>query len=146
MRVLSVAEIKVDVARYTYRLKNSEEGLVRDINHESRNDETISFTFDVKGLSQIVLRNASTILNTGDQKIYFNYKDRGSLSSVHFENDEYIWVVLDVKAFMDDCLEAYLDLVVLNRIQTLTENDRKRVRDTLDKKEIIDEFDEEEDD
>lgn len=104
-----ISTIIVDTKKYHYILKPDG---TRDIDTERAVTEQLTFQFNTNSLRKIIMRDNPSILRVDDKELYFDYSHRNGmilLTGIHFENTEYIWMVIGFSKFLNDCQEAYVN-------------------------------------
>lgn len=137
-----VSSIVVKTKRYPYKL--NKDG-TRNINKEFSKDEDFEFKFGLAELAMIIFRDSPNKLNIDNKEMYFDYSN-GKLLGIHFEDDDYIWMVNDYTDIMDECKRLfaiqYVMIDTMNRMagqQIGTSN--LNLEEYLDDDDIPDEFD-----
>ena len=134
-----ITEFTIDTLRYDYTLKSDG---TRDIDQSSVKNRELKFSFDTEALAYLLFRTGPSMLNVGQYRLYFNYKDN-NLNGIHFEysndGDNYIFIVRDVSKFLEECRKAYIGQIV--SLKTMEEYTGYRPAIEEDTGDYMDEFD-----
>lgn len=128
-----ISTIEVDTCKYAYSV--TPQG-TRDIDMKNT-DETLIFKFDSMSIEYIIFREGPPILRVDDKTMYFTTK-QNTLKSIHFENDNFIWIVKDPKDFLAQCREIYLRQKITERFLGIM--DQTKPTDKEELSEVLDEF------
>lgn len=106
-----ISTIVVETRRYSYTLNDNG---TRNIDRDNSELETLEFKFNSESIQHIIFREGPMVLRVDDKELYFDYKRQG-LIGMHFENEEYIWMMSDFKEFLANCRESYLRQKITER-------------------------------
>ena len=130
-----ISTIEIETTRYRYGL--NQDGS-RNIDTTNPEKETFVFKFDSISTEQIIFREGPPVLFVDDKCMYFNYKNN-TLAGIHFENNDYIWILKDYKDFINQCREAYLRQKITERFLGIMDQTNPSGVEKIDH--VIDEFD-----
>lgn len=141
-----ISTIEVKTTKYAYSLNQNG---MRNIDTKHSEEETLTFKFDSMAVEYIIFREGPPILRVDDKAMHFGFK-QNTLHSIHFENQEFIWIVRDPKDFLAQCREVYLRQKITERFlgimdQTKPNNDREELSEILDEFEVSGKLEESED-
>ena len=132
-----ISTIEVSVTKYAYSVTPNG---MRDIDSEHPEEETLMFKFDSMSIEYIIFREGPPVLRVDDKVLHFGMK-QNSLRSIHFENENFLWIVKDPKGFLAQCREVYLRQKITERFlgimdQTKPNSDKEELSEILDEFEV----------
>jgi hypothetical protein len=132
-----ISTIEVPTTKYWYELKPDG---TRSIDIEHGEEETFIFKFDSISNERIIFREGPPVLRVDGKEMYFDMKNN-SLRSIHFEDEEHIWIVKNPRDLLAQCREAYLRQKITERFlgimdESPVSSDKEELTEILDEFEL----------
>lgn len=142
MKYEVITTITVDTRKYAYTMDPT--GKTRNIDQEFEECK-LEFRFNSDALANIVFRDKPNMLKIDNLLLSFDFRGN-RLVAVHFEDESYIYMVINFKSFMEICRKEYL-AAEMARIEAerlgpkvLGETPAREIKMVQTKNPVLDEF------
>lgn len=115
-----LSEITIDTDKCTYT--TDDDGNITNMKSTGEKS-AFHINLDMEGLEMIFSKlSPSDIPMMGGVTLHFEYTDN-ELSSVTFVNDDYLYMVIDIRELIDKCLDAFIrQKIMSNTIRYINNN------------------------